>query len=71
MPPTLLLYGTKDTLVPPDQQTSMADKLKAAGVPVELLPVEGRDHGASGMYDFPPVVKFVADHLRPPGSATP
>jgi acetyl esterase/lipase len=65
--PALLLYGTKDTLVPPAQQTTMADKLKAAGVPVEVVPVEGQGHGASGMYSQPPVMKFLIEHLKAPG----
>jgi acetyl esterase/lipase len=65
-PPALLLYGTKDTLVPPAQQTAMADKLKAAGVSVEVVPLEGQNHGASGQYSNPQVMKFLLDHLKAP-----
>jgi len=43
--PFLLLAGTNDTVVPPEQPTMMTEALKAAGVPVELLWIEGAGHG--------------------------
>jgi acetyl esterase/lipase len=46
-PPFLLFHGTKDELVPVDQARRFADKLKQAGVPVELVIEEGEGHGFS------------------------
>ncbi|MCY1144341.1 alpha/beta hydrolase [Actinoplanes sp. Pm04-4] len=39
--PTLIIYGTADTIVPPEQSRTVADN--AAG-PVRVLPVEGAGH---------------------------
>ncbi len=47
MRPVLLIYGEKDTVVPPQQSTDMASALKAAGKPVELLRLDGEDHWLS------------------------
>lgn len=44
-PPFLILHGTKDKLVPLEQSTLLADKLKETGVPVELVVFEGAGHG--------------------------
>ncbi len=43
--PFLLIAGTNDTTVPPEQANLMHDALKAAAVPVELLWIEGAGHG--------------------------
>jgi len=43
--PFLLIAGTKDTAVAPEQAELMHAALKAAGVPVELLWIEGAGHG--------------------------
>ena len=43
--PTLIIHGTKDNIVPYEQATLMHDRLKAAGVEVELLTLEGAGHG--------------------------
>lgn len=61
--PTILVYGLDDTLVVPDQATSMADKLKAAGVPVVLAPMAGRKHEVAVM-NLPPVLRFLVIHLK-------
>jgi dipeptidyl aminopeptidase/acylaminoacyl peptidase len=45
--PILLIYGDKDTVVPPQQSTDMAAALKDAGKPVELLRLDGEDHWLS------------------------
>jgi acetyl esterase/lipase len=45
-PPTLIIHGDKDTLVPLQQSESMVDKLKAAGVTAELIIKKGGIHGA-------------------------
>jgi len=44
-PPTLLIHGTRDELVPPAHSTEMYDALTAAGVPVELHLFAEQPHG--------------------------
>jgi acetyl esterase/lipase len=43
--PFLLLAGTLDTAVPPAQARLMQEALEAAGVPVEVLWIDGAGHG--------------------------
>ncbi len=43
--PALLIHGTADTLVPPDQSTRACAALQAAGVHCELMLLEGEGHG--------------------------
>jgi acetyl esterase/lipase len=45
-PPTLLIHGDADTLVPLRQSTSMEALLGKSGVPVKLLIIHGGVHGA-------------------------
>jgi dipeptidyl aminopeptidase/acylaminoacyl peptidase len=45
--PILLVYGDKDTVVPPKQSTDMASALKHAGKPVEVVALDGEDHWLS------------------------
>jgi acetyl esterase/lipase len=47
-PPTLLIHGTKDTDVPYEQSTMMAEQLKKHGVPHELISISGAEHGLAG-----------------------
>jgi len=47
-PPMLLIVGTEDKTVPYHQTLEMADKLKAAGVPHELLVIPDVAHGFFG-----------------------
>jgi dipeptidyl aminopeptidase/acylaminoacyl peptidase len=42
--PVLLIHGDKDTVVPLEQSTVMADALKAAGKPVELVVLADENH---------------------------
>lgn len=44
-PPTLLVHGAEDRGVPPEQSRRMADALKSAAVPAELVIVPGAGHG--------------------------
>jgi acetyl esterase/lipase len=48
--PTLLLHGTKDDHVAYEQAVWMRDRLKACGVEVELLTLEGAGHGFKGEF---------------------
>ena len=43
--PMILLQGTEDKVVPPDQATLMADTLRAKGIAVALVMFEGEAHG--------------------------
>ena len=47
-PPVLLIHGTEDIQVLPAQSASFADRLLAAGVPVELLLIPDVGHGFIG-----------------------
>src|SRR5204863_9106812 len=42
--PVLLIHGKDDTVVPLEQSQIMADALKKAGKPVELVVQKGADH---------------------------
>jgi len=44
-PPTLIIHGDADTLVPIQQAESLMAKLKEAGVPAELVVKKGAAHG--------------------------
>lgn len=44
-PPTLLIHGNKDEVVPPGEATNMYEALNAAGVPVELHMFANQPHG--------------------------
>ena len=57
-PPTLLIHGDKDPLVPLEQSRSFEAKLKAAGVRTDLVVVPGAGH--SGLA-FVPYLKNEAD----------
>jgi acetyl esterase/lipase len=47
-PPTLILHGTHDTLVPYAQSEELAAALKAKSVPVWLQTLPGSGHGGGG-----------------------
>lgn len=44
-PPTLVLQGTADNVVPPAQSRAFVQRLRAKGVPVRLVLVHGGAHG--------------------------
>jgi len=46
-PPTLILHGTHDALVPYAQSVELADALRAQGVPVWLQTLPGSGHGGA------------------------
>ncbi len=47
-PATLLIHGTRDTDVPYEQSTLMAEQFKQHGVPFVLKPIENGEHGFGG-----------------------
>lgn len=47
--PMLILQGTEDKVVPPNQAVQMADAVRAAGQSVALLMLEGEGHGFRAM----------------------
>jgi len=66
-PPFLLLHGTKDWIVPIEHSRVMRSKLKGAGVPAELIEVEGEAHGwgaEKSRVTWASTFKFLAEHLK-------
>ena len=57
-PPTLIIHGDADKLVPIQQAEIMVAKLKEAGVPAELVVKKGASHGWAGLEKD---VKTIAD----------
>jgi acetyl esterase/lipase len=47
-PPTLLIHGTKDTDVPYEESTMMAEQFERQGVPFVLKPIANGEHGFGG-----------------------
>lgn len=45
LPPTLLMHGTRDHVVPFDQSAALTTALESASVPVTLVPLPYADHG--------------------------
>jgi len=64
-PPTLLLHGSEDSVVAPDQSARLADALEAAGTQVEYDAVDAADHVfLHSSYHYPAVRKRVFSFLR-------
>jgi uncharacterized protein len=64
--PTVVAYGTADSIVPAAQSREVADR--AAGV-VDVLVIEGADHNDPALFDGPRIVAAVvalADRLAAP-----
>ena len=68
-PPTFLLHGTADTIVPLDHSTRLDAALAAVGVPHKLKVLENAPHTfklmESGWDLRAEVVAFFDDHLKP------
>jgi dipeptidyl aminopeptidase/acylaminoacyl peptidase len=68
--PVLLLHGTNDSVVPFEQTQMMANALKAAGKPFQLIPLEGEDHwlstSAMRVKLLSEIEKFLAANLGKP-----
>ena len=64
-PPFLILHGEKDKLVPLDQSTRFAEKLEAAGVPVELVVFPEAAHGGAEFIEaIPRISTFFQEQLQ-------
>ena len=57
--PMLLMHGLGDRLVPHQQSIELNDALIAAGRPVEMMLVEGADHGFYGIDPTPLIIKGI------------
>ena len=67
-PPTLLIHGNKDPVVPFQQSESFVAKLKKAGVDAKLVPKEGAGHGWLTILSdscLPTMGDWFDDHLGP------
>jgi hypothetical protein len=68
----LIIHGDKDELVPIQQATLFMDKLKAAGVPGELVVKEGAGHGwAKPEVEIELMAVFFDKHLLGKGKESP
>lgn len=56
--PTTIVYGTRDTQIPPEMSRAVAD---AAGGPVTLVEVKGAGHNDSTFLDGPEILAAVRD----------
>ena len=65
-PPTLIIHGDKDFLVPIQQAEIFVAKLKEAGVPAELVVKSGAAHGWANLdKDMSTIVDWFDKYLRP------
>src|SRR6478672_1379562 len=64
-PPTLIIHGEADTLVPIQQSERYLDKLKAEGVETKLERRPGKGHGWAGMEkDIALLADWFEGHLK-------
>ena len=66
-PPFLFFHGTDDKLVPVDQSIRFAEKLRLAGVPTEMVALEGEGHGftdAGNQRSMQRMLDFLAKRLK-------
>lgn len=65
MPPTLLVHGDKDTLVPIQQSERLDKQLKGLGVKSRLIVVPGKGHDFLGMIDkFEDILAWFNENLK-------
>lgn len=71
LPPTLILQGERDSVVPASQATTLAARLDAAGVPHTLLTLPATVHSFDGLYGGfatqitrPVLTRFLDRHVR-------
>jgi dipeptidyl aminopeptidase/acylaminoacyl peptidase len=67
--PTLCVHGTEDPYVAFEQATWIVDRLKAATVEAELMPIQGAGHGFKKPEDAAraeaALIAFFDKHLKP------
>ena len=64
-PPTLLIHGTKDPVVPFSQSEALLARFRAAGVTARLVTKPGRSHGWRGAaMDYAAVATWFDTHQR-------
>ena len=64
-PPTLIIHGDKDFLVPIQQAEIIIDKLKAAGVEAQLVVKKGEGHGWKDWHkDMATIADWFDAHLK-------
>ena len=65
--PVLLMHGSDDSVVPFSQSQMMANALKSAGVPHQLITLDSEDHWLSGSATrirmLSEIEKFLATNL--------
>ena len=65
-PPTLIIHGDADLLVPIQQAELILDKLKSAGVETKLVVKKGAAHGWPDLLnDMPIIADWFDAHLKP------
>jgi len=62
-PPTIIVHGTEDTLIPAHHSAALAAALEAQGTPVTRILRPDRGHG--GLFDNAFFDPFIAEHLNP------
>lgn len=67
--PLLLLHGTADLLVPVEQARAFAERRRAAGLPVELVEIDGAEHAFFNDPQSSAAAKGLASLLRAFGGA--
>ncbi|HYF37961.1 MAG TPA: hypothetical protein VD994_21845, partial [Prosthecobacter sp.] len=56
----LHVYGDADDVVPPDENTLLlANRYKALGGPITLIPKPGIGHHPHGLEDSTPIIDFI------------
>jgi carboxymethylenebutenolidase len=73
LPPTLILHGDSDTIVPVSEASRVEELLKANHIPFEKKIYEGAGHGffgASSKDATGRVVKFLGKHMKAPEAQT-
>jgi dipeptidyl aminopeptidase/acylaminoacyl peptidase len=64
-PPTLIVHGDGDTLVPLQQSEVIVDRLKKTGVEVKLVVKKGAGHGWAGLErDLSQFADWFDQHLK-------
>jgi acetyl esterase/lipase len=64
-PPTLIIHGDKDVLVPIQQAELIVAKFKEVGVPVNLIVTKGAGHGWADIgKDIPSIADWFDEHLK-------